>query len=66
MALTRNMAIVCRESMKFVDLCIPIHFGKGNRLSNNTTSAIFISIKDKEATGYNPTHIDVSKMKFYG
>ena len=40
MALTRNMAIACRERMKFVDLCIPIHFGKKNKLSRNTTSAI--------------------------
>jgi hypothetical protein len=56
MALTRNMAIACRERMKFIDLCIPIHFGKEERLSRNTTSAIFISIKDKEkAMGYNRT-----------
>ena len=67
MALTRNMAIACRERMmKSVDLCIPIHFGKEERLSRNTTSAIFISIKDKEkAMGYNSTHIDVSKMNFF-
>ena len=52
--------------MKFVDLCIPIHLGKENRLSRNNTSAIFISIEDKEeAVGYNHTHIDVSKMKFF-
>ena len=66
MALTRNMAIACRERMKFVDICISIHFGKGEKLSRKNTSAIFISIKDKEkAMGYNPTHIDVSKMKFF-
>jgi hypothetical protein len=66
MALTRNMAIACRERMKFVDLCIPIHFGKRKPLSRNTTSTIFISIKDKEkAMGYSHTHIDVSKMKFF-
>ena len=66
MALTRNMAIACRERMKFVDLCIPVHFGEKSPLSRNTTSAIFISIKDKEkAMGYNRTHIDVSKMKFF-
>ena len=66
MALTRNMAIACRERMKFVDLCIPVYFGKENRLSADTTGAIFISIKDKEkAMGYNHTHIDVSKMKFF-
>ena len=66
MALTRNMAIACRERMKFVDLCIPIHFGKEERLSRNTTSAMFISIMDKEkAMGYSRTHIDVSKMEFF-
>ena len=32
MALTRNMAIACRERIKSVDLCIPIHFGKEERL----------------------------------
>ena len=66
MALTRNMAIACRERMEFVDLCIPVHFGEKNPLSRNTTSAIFISIKDKEKVmGYNRTHIDVSKLKFF-
>ena len=66
MALTRNMAIACRERMKFVDLCIPIHFGREERLSRYNTSAIFISIKDKaKAMGYNHTHIDVGKMKFF-
>lgn len=66
MALTRNMAIACRERMKSVDICIPIHFGRGEKLSRKNTSAIFISIKDKEkAMGYNSTHIDVSKMGFF-
>jgi hypothetical protein len=66
MALCRNMAISCRERMKFADLCIPIHFGLETTLSRNSTSAIFVSIKDKEkAMGYNRTHIDVNKMKFF-
>jgi len=66
MALTRNMAIACRERIEFVDLCIPIHFGKEKQLSKNTTSAIFISIKDKRhALRYNHTHINVKKMKFF-
>ena len=66
MALTRNMAIACRERMKFVDLCIPIHFGKDKRLSRHNTSAILISIKDRQkAMGYIDTHIDVSEMKFF-
>ncbi|KAM6494880.1 hypothetical protein JOM56_009503 [Amanita muscaria] len=66
MALCRNMAISCREGMKFADLCIPIHFGRNTPLSRDATSAIFVSIKDKEtAMGYNRTHIDVDKMKFF-
>ena len=68
MALTRNMAISCRERTRkgSVDLCIPIHFGKENRLSRDTTGAIFISIKDKEkGMGFNHTHINVGKMKFF-
>jgi hypothetical protein len=66
MALTRNMAIACRERMKSVDVCIPIHFGEKEPLSRDTTSAILVSIKDKEkAMGYNATHIDVSKMNFF-
>ena len=66
MALSRNMAISCRERMKFADLCIPIHFGKDIPLSRNSTSAIFVSIKDKEkAMGYNRTYIDVNKMNFF-
>ena len=62
MAVTRNMAIACRKRMKFVDLYIPIHFGKENRLSRNTTSAIFITIKDR---GSKDSHIDVDKMDFF-
>src|ERR1700733_618720 len=66
MALCRNMAISCREGMKFADLCIPIHFGQDTPLSRNATSAIFVSIKDKEkAMGYNHTYIDVNKMNFF-
>ena len=66
MALTRNMAIACRERMKFVDVYIPIHFGKENRLSRNTTSAIFISIKDREKfMEYKNGHVDVDKMNFF-
>ncbi|KAM6494977.1 hypothetical protein JOM56_009600 [Amanita muscaria] len=66
MALCRNMAISCREGMEFADLCIPIHFGKETPLSRNATSAIFVSIKDKEkAMGYNRTYIDVNKMNFF-
>jgi hypothetical protein len=66
MALCRNMAISCREGMQFADLCIPIHFGNDTPLSRNATSAIFVSIKDKEkAMGYNRTYIDVNKMNFF-
>jgi hypothetical protein len=66
MALCRNMAISCQERMKFTDLCIPIHFGWETALSRYSTSAIFISIKDKEKVmGYNHTHINVNKMKFF-
>jgi len=65
LALCRNMAISCREGMEYADLCIPIHFGRGEPLSRKTTSAILVSIKDKaDAMGSNRTFVDVNKMAF--
>jgi hypothetical protein len=65
MALCRNMAISCWEGMHSADICIPIHFGRNEPLSRNTTSAILVSVKNRtNVLAPSATSVDVTKMAF--